>query len=233
MKEKWSIDKLNGSNWDTWKFQMKHLLLAKGLWGLVDGSEVLADDATTAAQALFRSRLQKAFSTIVFAIDSAQLYLITSSEEPKQVWDALRKHFERETLANKLFLKKQYFRPKMKEGEDVYAAAFMAFVESVESAERKSCPWVIESGASNNMTKEKHVLVNFQELDKPENVELGNGGVVKALGSGSVRMNMLFEVTESKKAVSYDVLHVPKIICNLFSVTAAVANCNALMFYLG
>ena len=94
MEGKWSIDKLNRSNWNTWKFQMKHLLLAKGLWGLVEGSEVLADDAMTTTQVLYRSRLQKAFSTTVLAIDSAQLYLITSSEEPKQAWDALRKHFE-------------------------------------------------------------------------------------------------------------------------------------------
>ena len=105
MEEKWSIDKLDGSNWNTWKFQMKHLLMAKGIWGLVDGSEVLAHDAMPAAQALYWSRLQKAFSTIVLAIDRAQLYLITSCEEPKQAWDALKKHFERETLANKLFLK--------------------------------------------------------------------------------------------------------------------------------
>ena len=70
---------------------MKHLLLVEGLWGLVDGSEVLADNATAAAQALFQARLQKAFSRTVLAIDSAQLYLITSSEEPKQAWDALRK----------------------------------------------------------------------------------------------------------------------------------------------
>ena len=119
MEEKWSIDKLNGSNWNTWKFQMKHLLLAKGLRGLVEGSEVLEDDATTTAQALYRSRLQKAFSTIVLAIDSAQLYLRSWSEEPKQAWDALRKHFERETLANKLFLKKRYFRSEMKEGTPV------------------------------------------------------------------------------------------------------------------
>lgn len=119
MEEKFSVDKLNGSNWNTWKFQMKHLLLAKGLWGLVEGSEVLAHDATPTAQTLYQSRLQKTFSTIVLAIDSAQLYLITSSEEPKQAWDALRKHFERETLANKLFLKKKYFRSEMKEGTPV------------------------------------------------------------------------------------------------------------------
>ena len=117
--EKWSIDKLDGSNWNTWKFQMKHLLMAKGLWGFVDGSDVLASDASETAEASFRSRLQKTFSTIVLAINTAQLYLVTSCEEPQQAWDALKRHFERETLANKLFLKKQYFRTEMKEGTSV------------------------------------------------------------------------------------------------------------------
>ena len=119
MEEKWSIEKLDGSNWNTWKFQMKHLLMAKGLWNLVDGSEVLASEATAAAAALFQSRLHKAFSTIVLAMDSAQLYLVTSCEEPKQAWNALKNHFEREILSNKLLLKKQYFRSEMKEGTSV------------------------------------------------------------------------------------------------------------------
>ena len=39
MEEKWSIDKLDGNNWSTWKFQTKH-------WGLVDGSEALEGDAS-------------------------------------------------------------------------------------------------------------------------------------------------------------------------------------------
>ena len=50
-EEKWSIDKLDDSNWSTWKFQMKHLLLAKELWQYVDGSEVLGTDATANARA--------------------------------------------------------------------------------------------------------------------------------------------------------------------------------------
>jgi len=49
--EKWSVEKPDGSNWTTWKFQMKHLLLAKGLWGLVDGTETLAADANAAITA--------------------------------------------------------------------------------------------------------------------------------------------------------------------------------------
>ena len=48
--EKWSIDKLDSSNWITWKFLMCHLLLAKGLWGFIDGTEVLAEDANAQAQ---------------------------------------------------------------------------------------------------------------------------------------------------------------------------------------
>ena len=49
------------------------------------------------------------------AISTSQLYLITSVEKPKNAWDALRDHYERDTLANKLMLKKQYFRTEMKE----------------------------------------------------------------------------------------------------------------------
>ena len=56
------------------------------------------------------------FSSIVMAVSTPQLYLVTSCQEPKEAWEALRNHFECETLANKLFLKKQYFRTEMKEG---------------------------------------------------------------------------------------------------------------------
>ena len=119
MDEKWVIDKLDGLNWITWKFQMRHLLLAKGLWGYVDGSETLREDASAQQQADFRKASQKAFSTIVMAISTSQLYLITSVEKPKNPWDALHDHYERDTLANKLMLKKQYFRTEMKEGTSI------------------------------------------------------------------------------------------------------------------
>lgn len=63
-----------------------------------------------------RCRRKHAFSTIIMAISTSQLYLVTSFDQPKNAWDALRDHFERDTLANKLLLKKQYFRTEMKEG---------------------------------------------------------------------------------------------------------------------
>ena len=116
------------------------------------------------------------------------------------------------------------------DGEDVYAAAFMASVGNVKSADKECYPWLIDSGSSSHMTKVKHVLTNFQDFEEPENVALGDSRIVKALGSGRVQINMLFRGTEAKKAVLYDVLYVPKLTCNLFSVRAAVAKGNAVEF---
>ena len=53
------------------------------------------------------------------SVSTLQLYLITSCEELKEAWDGLKKHFERDTLSNKLFLKKQYFRREMNKGSSV------------------------------------------------------------------------------------------------------------------
>ena len=113
MNEKWTVDKLDDSNWMTWKFQMHHLLLAKGLWGYVDSTEKLAEDATAAVKADFSKKSQKAFSTIIMAISTSQLYLVAWYDQPKDAWDKLCEHFECKTLANKLFLK---IRTEMREG---------------------------------------------------------------------------------------------------------------------
>lgn len=51
------------------------LLLAKGLWGVVDGTEEPTEDA--AARAEFQKKLQKALSTVVLAINTSQMYLVT------------------------------------------------------------------------------------------------------------------------------------------------------------
>ena len=108
------------------------------------------------------------------------------------------------------------------ESGDSGAGAFTAFVGSVKT-DGKVCQWLIDSGASSHMTKKRDVL---EKLDEPENVALGEGRVMKALESGNVHMNMLFLGSKSKGAVLYNVLYVPKLACNLFSVRAAVAKGN-------
>ena len=98
---------------------MEHLLRAKGLWDHVTGNAVRPGGANAQATLDFEKKSERAFSTIVLSICTEQLYIVTSSTKPKEAWDALRKQFERETLANKLYLKKRYFRCVMSEGTPV------------------------------------------------------------------------------------------------------------------
>lgn len=120
MEDKLFIEKLSGpENWATWKFQMEHLMKAKGLWGMVMETDNVAEGANAQARAEFEKRKEKAFSVLVLNVSTSQLYLITSCKTPKEAWDTLKGHFERDTLANKLFLKKKYFRCEMKEGENI------------------------------------------------------------------------------------------------------------------
>ena len=48
--------------------------------------------------------------------------------------------------------------------------------------------WLIDSGASNHMTRERMLLADFKELDPPEKVGLGDGRTVDAVGVGTVKV---------------------------------------------
>ena len=50
---------------------------------------MLAEGATAEQRAKHQSESQKAFSIITMSVNTSQLYLITSCEEPKEAWDVL------------------------------------------------------------------------------------------------------------------------------------------------
>ena len=64
---------------------------------------MLAESANEQARAEFNKRSERAFTTIALAVNTWQLYLITSLDKPKDAWDTLHCHFERDTLANSIF----------------------------------------------------------------------------------------------------------------------------------
>ena len=53
------------------------------------------------------------------------------------------------------------------DGEDVYAAAFMASVGNLKSTDKECYPWLIDSGASCHMTKcKKRGIKNLRQTHK-------------------------------------------------------------------
>ena len=49
MSDNHKIPKLNANNYDVWKLHMKAYLVTKGLWGVIDGSQIFAVDAAGVA----------------------------------------------------------------------------------------------------------------------------------------------------------------------------------------
>ena len=373
MEDKLSITKLDASNWAIWHFQIEHLLKAKDLFGYCDGSLTLEDDATAQQVATFRKGSQKAFSLLVMAISDPFIYLVMSCTTPEEVWDSLKRHFERNNLANKLFLKKRYFRAEMSESTSIHEhikymkeltdklsaigasikeedqvvtllgslpASYSTLVTALEArvddnltlefvqqalvneeqkkiaggtqsdvrfsksgalvseetfkksgfkkrprcnfckkighissqcykkknqasgsyaktaecaadllftavsespvkhdslnkcsvAETDDLVWLIDSGATSHMINDKSVLRNYESFDSPQLVCLGDGHLVKALGAGNLFVKIHTSSESDCKFTISDVLYVPQLTNNLFSVKAATKHGHELLF---
>ena len=107
---------LNSSNYSTWKIQCKMALVKDGLWGFVSGSKMAPMEGAD-QQAKFATRKDKALATIVLVVEPSLLYLIGADPtDPVVVWKALADHFQRNTWANKLELKRKLFSMRLAEG---------------------------------------------------------------------------------------------------------------------
>ena len=113
------IDKFDGNNFHVWKFKTQMVLEDRDLWdgtcGVVKPEHCLtADD-----QATYQRKARKAFAIICLAMEDTQLPLVRSSLGAFEAWTKLVTHFEKKSLANKLFLRRRLFATVMEDGDDV------------------------------------------------------------------------------------------------------------------
>ncbi|KAL7399994.1 hypothetical protein ABVT39_005028 [Epinephelus coioides] len=73
-------------------------------------------------------------------------------------------------------------------------------------------------------------LQDYQHFSEPQSVKLGDGRVVDALGLGNIKLRMTFKVSDVKTVTMYDVLYVPKLSENPFSVGAGTRKGNTVQF---
>ena len=97
-------------------------------------------------------------------------------------------------------------------------------------ASAQSSDWIINSGASHHMTFEKNVLQGYSEFEASEPVGLGDGCTVAALGVGKIKVTTQLYNGEIVGCWISDVLYVPKLTTNLFSVHDATAQGNMVSF---
>ncbi|KAG6578271.1 Copia proteinlike [Phytophthora cinnamomi] len=113
------INKFDGTNFHTWKFKMAMVLEERELWEVTSGEIKLEHCHTTAEQALFKKKSRKALAIVCLAMEDSQLPLVRSAKDAYDAWSRLEGHFEKKSLANKLFLRRRFFTTMMAEGDDV------------------------------------------------------------------------------------------------------------------
>ena len=80
------------------------------------------------------------------------------------------------------------------------------------------------------MTQKRERLVDYEEFDKAQKVCLGDSRTVQAFAKGNAHFTMVFKMSKAKKITMHNVLYVPKLGCNLFSMRAAAAKGNTVNF---
>ena len=110
----------------------------KGTMGICQKTAFSSYSDSEGAHSRYEKDKQKAMATVVMGIQSNLIYLVKSCTTQKDLWDTLKAQFERNTLANKLFLKRQYFTTKMKEGQSVQDH----LKNMQEIVDKLAAPWI-------------------------------------------------------------------------------------------
>jgi hypothetical protein len=123
----YTIDKLNSTNFSSWKFRMQMILIDRGLWEYVDGSlpvPVLGVDANEAARAKLVEWKKKdncAMAQISLTVGNTELTHVKGAKSSREAWLKLCSVYEAKGLANKVFLRRRFFNIKLKEGDTMQA----------------------------------------------------------------------------------------------------------------
>ena len=106
-----SIEKLTGSNYHTWKFDMKMMLMREELWAITNGKETLPKDGTSKDDVLqeWAKKDEKALATICLAIAKSEQSHVHNCTTAAQAWKRLSDIYETRATARKLYLWKRYF----------------------------------------------------------------------------------------------------------------------------
>ena len=120
MAEITKIEPLDGSNFQSWKYNMKLVLMERGLWGFVQGTESEPEPTASASvKNSYRLRSDKAYSLIALSVKTGLQVHISSATNPKTAWEILQKHFESVSITQVVRLNRKFYAASMEEGADL------------------------------------------------------------------------------------------------------------------
>lgn len=113
------IEKLDGTNFLTWKFEMVTLFRAARVHNVVNGTEVLPTDATATVKNTWEEKDAKARVLISTTLERSQLISLIICETAKEMWDALCSQYEQKSASSKLLLLNKFHSYRMESSDTV------------------------------------------------------------------------------------------------------------------
>ncbi|GBL76966.1 hypothetical protein AVEN_12436-1 [Araneus ventricosus] len=107
-----AFPKLDGSNYTSWKEDMKVLLMDRGCWSFIIEDKPCPEQATEKEKFEFDWRKQRCYTTIYQGIERKFLPLIRHTTDGKEAWNILKTNFEPTSKARLAVLIDEFFELK-------------------------------------------------------------------------------------------------------------------------
>jgi len=109
--------KFDGTNFQAWKFQMRAILMANDILGIVEEFETKPEDQ--AQKKAWIQRDAKAMVILSSSMDTSQLDYLIICESSAEMWRKLRSIHEQQSESNKLLLMTSFHEYRMATGDSV------------------------------------------------------------------------------------------------------------------
>ena len=94
---------------------MRMVLIGKDAWDIVNGEEVLSENATNKERLHFRKRENHALATICLSVSPEIKIYVRNSNTSKESWNSLASHFEEKSLSKKIYYRWKLYNTKLEE----------------------------------------------------------------------------------------------------------------------
>lgn len=125
-----NIEKLNDTNYESWKIQIKSVLVCNELWRYTSGIETRTGENND----VWLLKDEKALALILLSVSKSQLDHIKKATTSHEAWEKLRIIYESKGPVRKSVLYKQLYRIK-KEGGQSMMEFVNSFVDKLEQLE--------------------------------------------------------------------------------------------------
>jgi len=124
--ESWQLEpisfepKLDYDNYSIWSFKIEVILKSRGLWHLVDGTEVAPPERTAELE---RWEMRDACARLQFLVNIRDrwLWIFKQATMAREIWTALQDHFRPESQFKKSLAMRRFTSTKLAEGGDIKA----------------------------------------------------------------------------------------------------------------